>query len=385
MLELQDLRKTFIPPGPGLLGRRGGKTTADLKETTAIDGVSLRVVEGELFTLLGPSGCGKTTTLRSVAGLETPDSGVIRVAGEVLFSHGAGSDTNVPANRRGLGMVFQSYAIWPHMSVFENAAFPLRVRPRGERLSRTDLETRVMRVLETMELAPMAGRPATKLSGGQQQRLALARAMVVEPALLLLDEPLSNLDARLRETLRFELLRLQHELGITSIYVTHDQVEAMAISSRIAVMSGGRIMQVGTPDEIYLTPANRFVAEFIGKSNIFDATIEAVQDDGSLRIVTSLGPIIVDRKGRTDAPPSEGLVLAIRPESVVLSAPDGADRTNAFRGVVIARSFLGDSVDHIVRVGDLELLARSAATESFPMEAQVTLSIDPAHPTLVNA
>jgi iron(III) transport system ATP-binding protein len=385
MLEVQDLRKTFTPAGPGLLGRRRRSLAAtDVRQTRAIDGVSLEVEEGELFTLLGPSGCGKTTTLRSVAGLETPDSGEIRVAGEVFFSRGAGRGVNVPANRRRLGMVFQSYAIWPHLTVFENAAFPLRVRPRSHRPSKADVEERVMRVLATMELDGMAGRKATKLSGGQQQRLALARAIVVEPQLLLLDEPLSNLDARLRESLRLELKRLQHELGITSIYVTHDQVEALAISTRIAVMSEGRIMQLGTPRQIYTAPANRFVAEFIGKSNVFEVIVRGAQAGGGLHVETPLGPMTVSPAGGPRVNPGDAVLMAIRPESIGIgSRQPGGSEPNQFDGTVLERSFLGDSVEHLVRAGQRELLVRAAATVSFPADTPVTVTIDPVAPTLV--
>ena len=199
----------------------------------------------------------------------------------MLFAAGSGVDkrVNVPANKRALGMVFQSYAIWPHMTVFENVAFPLRVRPRGQRPGKKEITERVHRVLETMELLQYADRHATKLSGGQQQRLALARAIVIEPSMLLLDEPLSNLDAKLRESLRFELKRLQRELGITSIYVTHDQIEALSLSSHIAVLRAGEVVQMGKPRDIYENPQSKFVAEFIGTSNFIDGTVASRDGD----------------------------------------------------------------------------------------------------------
>src|ERR687893_507340 len=262
MLTIDHLVKSFA----GDKAKKGqGPTTV-----FAIDDVSFEVKEGELFTLLGPSGCGKTTTLRSIAGLEKPDRGKIVVGDRVLFSaggNGAGRPVNMPANQRGLGMVFQSYAIWPHMTVFDNVAFPLQVRRRGTRPGRREIRERVAKVLDTMELGHLADRQATKLSGGQQQRLALARAIIIEPPLMLLDEPLSNLDAKLRESLRYELKRLQRELGITSIYVTHDQIEALALSTTIAVMKEGNVLQTGRPREVYERPNCRFVAEFIGTSN----------------------------------------------------------------------------------------------------------------------
>ncbi len=253
MLTITQLVKTF-PPGRG---ERTGRVRA-------VDDVSFTVEEGELFTLLGPSGCGKTTTLRSIAGLETPDGGEIRIRDRVLFS--SKQRIRVPANERGLGMVFQSYAIWPHMNVYKNVAFPLQVLPRRRRPGRKELRERVERVLAVVQLDQLASRQATDLSGGQQQRLALARALVMEPPLLLLDEPLSNLDAKLREDMRFELKRLQRELGITGIYVTHDQVEALAMSNRVAVMRAGKIEQVGRPREVYEAPKSRFVADFISRS-----------------------------------------------------------------------------------------------------------------------
>jgi iron(III) transport system ATP-binding protein len=254
MLTITELVKTF-PPGRG---ERAGRVRA-------VDDISFDVEDGELFTLLGPSGCGKTTTLRCVAGLETPDSGEITIGDRVLYS--SKRRIRVSANERGLGMVFQSYAIWPHMNVYRNVAFPLQVLPRSRRPGRKQLRDRVERVLAVVQLDQLAGRQATDLSGGQQQRLALARALVMEPPLLLLDEPLSNLDAKLREDMRFELKRLQRELGITGVYVTHDQVEALAMSNRVAVMRAGKIEQVGRPREVYEAPKSRFVADFIGTSS----------------------------------------------------------------------------------------------------------------------
>ncbi|MSO82955.1 MAG: ABC transporter ATP-binding protein, partial [Acidobacteria bacterium] len=289
----------------------------------AAQDVSFTVAEGRLFTLLGPSGCGKTTTLRSIAGLERPRAGEISVNGQVVYSSSKG--VFVAPNRRGFGMVFQSYAIWPHMNVFQNVAFPLEVGDSGyvrgagaakrTRLSRTQLRDSVMRVLTAVQLDHLADREATKLSGGQQQRLALARALVMEPALLLLDEPLSNLDAKLREKMRFELKRLQRELKITTVYVTHDQSEALALSHQIAVMHDGRIQQIGSPRDIYERPANQFVADFVGNTNFIEGTVVS-------------GPTqeyVVSGFSRTVGPPEGGRYVPGPPEGghYVPGPPEG--------------------------------------------------------------
>jgi iron(III) transport system ATP-binding protein len=275
MLEVKDLVKTFP----------GGRSSDE--PVVAVDGVSFDVRPGQMFTLLGPSGCGKTTTLRSIAGLERPDSGEIVVSGRVLFS--SSQKVNLRANERGLGMVFQSYAIWPHMNVLNNVAFPLQVLARDRRPPRREIKERVREVLRLVQLEGLAERQATDLSGGQQQRLALARALVMQPPLLLLDEPLSNLDAKLREEMRFELKRLQQTLGITAVYVTHDQVEALAISNSVAVMRDGRIEQTGKPRDVYERPSSRFVADFIGISNFIDGDIAEVGSDGSYTVRSSEG------------------------------------------------------------------------------------------------
>ena len=273
----------------------------------AAQDVSFEVPKGAFFTLLGPSGCGKTTTLRSIAGLERPVSGDISVNGRVVYSSAQG--IFVPPNQRNFGMVFQSYAIWPHMTVFSNAAFPLEVRKN--KMSKPQIKDKVMSVLHAVGLDHLHDRDATKLSGGQQQRLALARALVMEPELLLLDEPLSNLDAKLRDRMRFELKRIQRDLGLTTVYVTHDQGEALALSHEIAVMNEGKVVQIGSPTQIYDHPATKFVADFIGTSNFVDATVLG-QEGANWKVRCALGDILV-----TSAKPltaNSKITVSVRPD-----------------------------------------------------------------------
>src|SRR3954468_17604129 len=318
----------------------------------AAQDVTFSVPEGKLFTLLGPSGCGKTTTLRSIAGLERPRAGEIAVDGRVVYS--SEKKTFVAPNKRNFGMVFQSYAIWPHMTVFENAAFPLQVG--NGKHNRQQIRDKVMRVLSTVALDQLADREATKLSGGQQQRLALARALAMEPQLLLLDEPLSNLDAKLRERMRFELKRLQRELRLTTVYVTHDQSEALALSHEIAVMNEGQIVQVGSPRDIYERPQNRFVADFVGSANFLDATVAGRGDaPDSYHVSTAIG--LLECRAVEQLREGDRAVISVRPEDVYASAQRAAGANN-FEGVVDAKIFLGESLEFQFKVGDALLLAR---------------------------
>ncbi len=380
MLRIEHLVKTF--EGEKRRKRGKGHTDDQPSRVFAVNDVTFEVAEGELFTLLGPSGCGKTTTLRSIAGLETPDAGTIALDDRVLFSQrDGGPRVNVPANVRGLGMVFQSYAIWPHMTVFDNVAFPLQVMKRGRRPDKREIHERVMRVLETMELSKYADRQATKLSGGQQQRLALARAIVIEPPLMLLDEPLSNLDAKLRESLRYELKRLQRELGITSIYVTHDQIEALALSTHIAVMREGSVMQLGRPRDVYENPQSKFVAEFIGTSNFIKGTV-AAREGGDYVVETIDGRLRL--RSAAELPVASEVIVSIRPEAVELStaAPSGT-YANEWQGKVVTRAFLGDAVDHIVAVGKHEIRNRSNPSVSIEPGTDVTVRLNPEKLALV--
>jgi iron(III) transport system ATP-binding protein len=359
MLTMENLVKSY----PGRRGDRG--------RVLAVNDVSLEVEDGQFFTMLGPSGCGKTTTLRCIAGLETPDSGEIEVAQCPFFS--SRRKIKAPANERGLGMVFQSYAIWPHMNVFDNVAFPLEVAPRRKRLAKAGIRERVEKVLAVVQLDQLADRQATDLSGGQQQRLALARALVMEPPLLLLDEPLSNLDAKLREEMRFELKRLQRELGITAIYVTHDQAEALGMSNMIAVMKDGEVKQLGRPREIYERPQSRFVADFIGTSNFIDGAVVKPDGDGRYLVETAYGRLGAASRAAFAA--GAKVVVAARPEHIGVQ-PGVADDAalNRWHGTIGNRAFLGESVDHIVVVGDRELHVRSNPSVSIETGTEVTLT-----------
>jgi iron(III) transport system ATP-binding protein len=339
----------------------------------AVADVSLALAPGEFVSLLGPSGCGKTTTLRSIAGLERPVGGEIAVNSRVVFS--SQRRLFIPPYRRNFGMVFQSYAIWPHMTVFANAAFPLRVRKN--KLSRSEIHERVMRVLTAVALEEYADRDATKLSGGQQQRLALARALVMEPELLLLDEPLSNLDAKLRVRLRFELKRIQREVGLTTIYVTHDQGEALALSHEIAVMNEGRIVQIGTPRAIYDHPRTKFVADFIGTTN-FISGIALGRDaqTGRWNVRTPAGDMLV----HTDSELSSDMrvTVSIRPEDVeLLEEAPAATALNLSSGLLDQKVFLGDFIDCQVKIGDVILLSRAHPSLRTPVGGKIHVRTNP--------
>ena len=311
----------------------------------AVNDISFNVEEGRFYTLLGPSGCGKTTTLRCIAGLEKGNDGEILVAGKKVFS--ALDGTFVPAYRRPIGMVFQSYAIWPHMTVFENVAFPLRVGK--ERFSNAEVQKKVRGALAQVELGDYEDRMATQMSGGQQQRLALARALVREPKVLLLDEPLSNLDAKLRERMRFELRELQRRLRITTLYVTHDQIEALSMSNVIAVMNAGVIVQEGGPRDVYLQPKTKFVANFIGSTNQMTGEVARMESDGTALVRTDDGEIscgILD--GLTVG---SRVVVVVRPESIYLHQQLPAKGANVIEGKIGAAMFLGEYVDCNVELG----------------------------------
>src|SRR5712691_1834965 len=337
----------------------------------AINGISFEVRRGAHMTLLGPSGCGKTTTLRALAGLETPTGGEIRIDGRPVFS--SRQSINVPAEPRRLPMVFQSYAIWPHMTVFDNVAYGVRLR----RLPRAQVEERVRAALELVRLADLGKRSAADLSGGQQQRVALARCLAVSPAVLLLDEPLSNLDARLRAAMRLEIQALQRQIGLTSVYVTHDQEEALVISDRIIVMNAGRIEQIGTATEIYDTPRNAFVADFVGAANLISGVVRPEhRHDGLIAIETEGKHLVCGADpGRPLASPA---TVAIRSAYLELDATPRPGALNSWPARIRQRALLGDALEYVLEWDGRLLTARRPRHEIFQEGETVCVHVDPA-------
>lgn len=346
------------------------------KVIKALDDVDLLIPANHIFTLLGPSGCGKTTLLRCIVGLETPDAGEISIGGEVVLSSEKG--IFVPTEKRGLGMVFQTYAIWPHMNVFDNVAYPLQTR----KMPKEEIRARVAKTLEFVQMSGFEGRPATKLSGGQQQRVALARALVAEPKVILFDEPLSNLDAKLREETRKELKTFLGELEITAVYVTHDRIEALALSDSIAVMRAGSIVEIGTPKKIYFDAENRFVADFIGRANLVPAVVKSHDDD--LTVVESGIGTMTCRKG--DFPEGTEVTLCLRPEFIELKKEGGgaaAEGRNVVRGRVESLIFVGDAYEGEIRVGGESLMARIEPEARLDEGDEVSFQVSPEHCLLV--
>jgi iron(III) transport system ATP-binding protein len=329
----------------------------------AVRGIDLAIAEREFVTLLGPSGCGKTTTLRLLAGFVEPDAGSIKVGGRVLSARGR----VVPPERRQMGMVFQNYAVWPHLSVFENVAFGLR----ATNAPRAGIAGRVERMLGAVGLAGLGGRNPSQLSGGQQQRVALARALVVEPAILLLDEPLSNLDAKLREHMRGELRRLQRSTGITFVYVTHDQAEAMALSDRIVVFRSGAIQQIGDPREVYERPANVFVADFMGLVNRLPGSVIGRTGD---RVSVQVGPHTLSAVSGNLAADSKKVTVAVRPEAIRFGGST-AESANCLVGVITEATFLGNLVDYQVDAGGVMLRVQGERQHFQPAGSRVNLTI----------
>jgi iron(III) transport system ATP-binding protein len=356
-LQILSLTKVYKESGGGKAG--------------GIRDASFDLPDGSFFTLLGPSGCGKTTTLRCIAGLEFPDSGQIKVGDRNFFDSATG--TWVPMNLRKIGMVFQSYAIWPHMTVFENVAFPLRVS-KDPRYSRAEIEQMVGDALRTVSLDGYGDRPATRLSGGQQQRVALARAIVRKPRLLLLDEPLSNLDATLREEMRNELKRLQQQIGITTVYVTHDQTEALEMSDTIAVIDRGQVVQMGSPREIYFNPVNAFVAGFVGTTNIVSGKCTGEKADGVVTVSVGGGQSI-DCLARNGSVSGQDLKVSVRPENITLvpTSAKAADGHNLVTGEVVLSSFVGNMNRYMVKVSDATVEANASPHTVYPVGSQISM------------
>jgi len=355
-IVIERLRKRFAQTGP-----------------LAVDSVDLTVADGEVMALLGPSGCGKTTTLSLLAGFLRPDEGEIRV-GERLLSSPAGV---VPPEDRHMSMIFQSYAIWPHKTVFENVAYGLHVR----RVPRREIVSRVEEVLDAVQMKHLAQRYPAELSGGQQQRVALARAIVVRPDILLLDEPLSNLDANLREQMRFEIRRLHDATGITMVYVTHDQAEAMVTADRIAIMNGGRVEQVGTPAEIYERPRTAFAASFIGRMNVLEGTLVGVDTVAcSGFVVRAAAGVSLDTGAKA--------VVCIRPQHIVLGSvngtPSAASATNRVVGRITRQTYLGEIRDYLIEVpGGMQLRAVTSPSLQHEIGSEVTLELPIEHCRIV--
>jgi len=332
-------------------------------KVTAVDDVTVSVSDGEFFSFLGPSGCGKSTLLRCIAGLEIPDAGFVYVGGQLVTSVSQGLLT--PPERRNIGMVFQNYAVWPHMTVFQNIAYPLKIKKMSEKKIKED----VIRILELVRLQGLDSRYPSELSGGQQQRVALARALVMNPEVMLLDEPLSNLDAKLREEMRFELKDLQARTGLTIVYVTHDQAESMAMSDRILVMDKGATQQIGTPREIYETPKDPFVAGFIGLTNLLPVKVLNKQEK---TIVVEL-PSGQSMSCKGDIGVEDKAILSVRPEEIEIS------RTHFpgfVKGVVRRTVYLGNVVDYRISINDHELRVQTGPRDIFRAGETAYLSLE---------
>ena len=353
MITVRNLRKEFR------------STTGE--NVVAVDDVSFTVKEGDFYVLLGPSGCGKTTTLRCIAGLESPETGEIIIDGQPVYL--SAQDLEVPAENRPIGMVFQSYALWPHMDVSQNILFPLKYGSR--RLPRQQALDRLDRVLNTLQLEGLAKRPVTKLSGGQQQRVALARALALEPKVLLMDEPLSNLDAKLRADVRAELKNLTRRVGITTLYVTHDQIEALVLGDVISVMNRGRLLQEGSPWTVYREPQDIFVAHFLGDVNAVNGVVDAVDGTGCT-IGTGLGAI--HASCRSDLAPDAPAVLVIRMEDLRRVPEGGANRVHA---TVKDRQFLGDSFVYTLACGECTLMLKLPVDEALETGESIFVELPP--------
>lgn len=356
MLEIRNLYKEF-------------KTDESLVK--ANNNINFNVPAGTIFTLLGPSGCGKTTTLRSISGLEQPTSGLIRIGDQEVFNSERG--IIVHPNQRRIGMVFQSYAIWPHMDVFDNVAFPLWVQQRSKRPSKEEIRKKVAEALELVRLKKFEKRNVTKLSGGQQQRVALARAVIGKPDLLLLDEPLSNLDAKLREYMRVEIKRLQRILKLTTVFVTHDQTEALSLSDTIAVMRHGSVVQIGAPEEIYKQPNSKFVADFIGTTNFIAGSVQERINHQDVKIETANGPLFC--KASPALKVGDRVAVSVRPEAIRLHVERPRSEFNVWTAKVKGKFFFGEVTDYRIASRQQLFVVRSFDGGSFVHDQEIFIEI----------
>ena len=346
------------------------------KQIKALDKVDLVIPANEIFTLLGPSGCGKTTLLRCIVGLELPDAGEIAIGDEVVWNKAKG--IFVPPENRGLSMVFQTYAIWPHMNVFDNVAYPLQTRKE----SKESIQRKVTQTLQFVQLEGFENRPATKLSGGQQQRVALARALAPEPKVILFDEPLSNLDAKLREETRKELRSFLTRLKITAVYVTHDRLEALSLSDTVAVMRDGQVAEIGTPRDIYFNSQKQFVADFIGRANLIRGKVSSNENEYTL-VDSDIG--LIKCRKLADISVGAGVTVCIRPEFIKVTTERPTDDSNTFQGMIDALVFIGDSYECEIRVDKTNLITQLEPTTTLEKDDLAYLSFDPQQATLLLA
>jgi iron(III) transport system ATP-binding protein len=360
-------------------GLRKAYRRTDATRVSAVDGISFELFAGEFMVLLGPSGCGKTTLLRSIAGLEDPDSGRIEVNGRTVYS--SDESINVAAERRGLSMVFQSYALWPHLSVFENIAYPLRSLRRSLRPSKDEIVERVQQIMQTVGISGLDKQYPNSISGGQQQRVALCRALVAGSDIVLFDEPLSNIDAQVREQLRFELLTMQRELKFAALFVTHDRQEAMSLGTSIAVLDKGKIAQLGTPDEIYSAPVNRYVASFVGTSNEVDVVMRANGGFGVAAAESADGPVFGVVRSESGA--TADMVAMWRPESGEVST-ERAQSSNCWPGTVEQTIFYGSHTEFFVKLTSQSVRVLATGRSSIGVGAQVWVSVDEADVTFIS-
>lgn len=344
------------------------------KTIKALDNVDIIIPANKIFTLLGPSGCGKTTLLRCIVGLESPDEGEITIGGEIVWS----KEKNIymPTENRGLGMVFQTYAIWPHMNVYDNVSYPLQVRG----LPKNEIAERVKETLKFVQLEGYEKRPATRLSGGQQQRVALARALVAKPKVILFDEPLSNLDAKLREETRKELRDFLDTLKITAVYVTHDRVEALALSDIIAVMKSGKLIEQGSPKKIYFDADSQFVADFIGRSNLIEVTVTEQLEDKTV-VESVVGKFVCQKR---NFKVGDKVTLCLRPEFIDIIEEEPKYFTNIVKGKIATLVFIGDTYEGEISVGNENLLVKIASDSDMKVGDEINLSIRPNHCLLVS-